>query len=379
MNPFRALYRTWFTGALCLVAMSGYVFYALLFVLRMIQRSRILIAVCVLLTAASVGVVLMFVPLGEHGSIVEVTVGPGESVRTVAGLLERRRVVPSAGAFLLWVKLRGIDRNMQAGEYIFYEREGILSAGRKLLAARPIELSFTVPEGLTIEQTARKVAEQVSLDTAVFIGLCRDSKFAEELGASATSLEGYLFPDTYRMAPGASAREIIRRMFAQFRQVYGALRVAPAGERYSQHEIVTLASIVEKEASLAPEQTHIAGVFHNRLERGWALGADPTVRYALKKFSGPLRVSELKNPSPYNTRIHAGLPPGPICSPGRGAIAAALAPLETRDLYFVAKWDGSGAHDFSASNAEHDRKKLEIRRENERRKRTLRSQQGRKG
>jgi UPF0755 protein len=105
-------------------------------------------------------------------------------------------------------------------------------------------------------------------------------------------------------------------------------------------------------------------VFHNRLRLGYPLGADPTVRYALKKFSGDLRVSELNSPSPYNTRRFPGLPPGPICSPGKGALIAAAAPLETKDLYFVARWDGSGTHDFSATNAEHERKKIDIRKRN---------------
>jgi len=135
--------------------------------------------------------------------------------------------------------------------------------------------------------------------------------------------------------------------------------------KYSLHEVLTLASIVEKEATLASERGRIAGVFHNRLKKGWPLGADPTVRYIFRKFDGPLYVSELNSDSPYNTRRFAGLPPGPICSPGLGAIQAGAKPDSTDDMFFVALWDGSGAHDFSVTNAEHDRKKLKIREENE--------------
>ena len=135
-------------------------------------------------------------------------------------------------------------------------------------------------------------------------------------------------------------------------------------QKYSHHQLVTLASIIEREATLFSEQPLISGVFHNRLRKGYPLGADPTVRFALKKFGGPLRVSELNCPSPYNTRRFSGLPPGPICSPGKGALTAAAQPFKTKNLYFVAKWDGSGEHDFSVTNAEHERKKREIRRRN---------------
>jgi len=189
------------------------------------------------------------------------------------------------------------------------------------------------------------------------------------LGISAASLEGYLFPDTYRFSPDAGCRDVIERMVHRFHSVYESIPFDSGIEQeYTRHQIVTMASIVEKEATVAGERPRIAGVFFNRLRKGYPLGADPTVRYALRKFSGPLRVSELKTPSPYNTRRFAGLPPGPICSPGRGSLNAAASPLETRELYFVAKWDGSGEHDFSKTNAEHERKKKAIRRRNQLRK-----------
>jgi UPF0755 protein len=135
----------------------------------------------------------------------------------------------------------------------------------------------------------------------------------------------------------------------------------------TKKEIVILASIVEKEAALAEERPRIAGVFSNRLAVRLPLGADPTVRYALKKFSGPLLFQDLNIASRYNTRRYAGLPPGPICSPGQASLIAAMSPMRTNELYFVARWDGSGAHDFSVTNEEHSRKKIAIRYRNEKR------------
>jgi UPF0755 protein len=163
-----------------------------------------------------------------------------------------------------------------------------------------------------------------------------------------------------------TAAVVIRRMVARFNEVFATVEWDPAiKEKYTPHQIMTVASIVEKEATLASERGRIAGVFHNRLRKGWPLGADPTVRYIFRRFDGPLYVSQLNSDSPYNTRKFAGLPPGPICSPGLGAIKASAKPDSTEDMFFVALWDGSGAHYFSKTNAEHDKMKLKVRAESE--------------
>ncbi len=367
MNPFRIVYRTWFTGVLYCLAGLGYVFYSFLVLFRMVQMKKLLIALSVIclmiLSIVAVGVYL-FVPLEEPGEEVVLIVEPGTTVGSLAKLLKEKEVIAHKKVFLLWVKLNKLEKSMQAGKYTFYKYEGIIKAAEKLKTAEPIEESVTVPEGCTIEQTAECITEVFTVDTAEFAGLCKDTAFIKQQGLDVATLEGYLFPNTYRFPPDAGAEEIITRMVRQFFSVYNAIQQTGIGKQYTRHEIVTLASIVEEEATIAEERTRIAGVFHNRLIKNMPLGADPTVRYALKKFSGPLRVSELKNPSPYNTRIHTGLPPGPICSPGAGALKAAIAPMETKELFFVAKWDGSGRHDFSITNAQHDRKKLEIRRQN---------------
>ena len=364
MNLLRALSRTWFTGLIYCFAVLGYIVYFFLLFLRMLRLKLLSVFIILLLLVAVAGGVYFFVPLKDPGKEITFIVEKGTTVQTVAEILKKKMVIPNVKLFLLWVKLKDLERSMQAGEYTFYEYEGIFSAAQKLRKARAIEKSVTIPEGLTIEQTASAVIKVFPVDSTRFVRLCHDTALRREFKITGPSLEGYLFPDTYRFLPSVEVEEIVTTLVRHFFKEYNSIPQTPLSKTFTCHEIITLASIVEKEATVPAERTHIAGVFHNRLRKNWPLGADPTVRYFLRKFSGPLRVSELQNPSPYNTRIHTGLPPGPICSPGKGAITAAIAPLDTKDLYFVAKWDGSGEHDFSETNAEHERKKRVIRRRN---------------
>lgn len=364
MNPLKIVYRTWFTGVLFCLAILGYVFYSVLIFIRMLQTKKIFLFLLGALFIVAAGMLTFFIPMKQQGKEITVIVEPGTSVRSVATILKEKKVIPSIKAFLLWIKIKDLEKSMQAGRYGFYEYEGVISAAKKFLHAEPIDTSITIPEGLIIEQTASIVAEVFEIDTSEFIRLCNNKEFIEKRGLSVSSLEGYLFPNTYRFRPEAKSVEIITRMVKHFIEEYSSILQTESSKSFTQAEIVTLASIIEKEATLPDERTRISGVFHNRLRLNMMLGADPTVRYALKKFSGPLRVSELKNSSPYNTRVHAGLPPGPICSPGQGSLEAAICPMETDELFFVAKWDGSGAHDFSVSHVQHERKKRDIRKKN---------------
>lgn len=368
----RFIIQLWLTGIILLLAIPGYIFYGFLWVIRLMQLKKVVFSIVVLLIVAvlvSVGAFhYFFSPFGKNGKELPIVINPGMSIRHLSDSLAQKGVIRSSKAMLLWLKFTKQDRKLQAGKVMFGSGDGVMRAAEKMLHAVATEKTMKIIEGLTVEQAAGRIHAQLGVDSIRIVTLANDSLFLSKLGIKASSLEGYLFPETYRFPEDVSAEEVLRKMVELFNNSFAKVQLDPTiASRYSVHEIITLASIVEKEATLPVERPRISAVFHNRLKKGYPLGADPTVRYIFRKFSGPLRVSELNSDNPYNTRKFSGLPPGPICSPGFGAIQAAAAPLQTDELYFVAKWDGSGEHDFSRTNAEHDRKKLAIRSENQRR------------
>ncbi len=379
MNTVRSLIRAMascvLTGTLFLLFVFGYLMYSVLWVIRVMQIKKLFLTLSVLTSVlffAGMGAYYFLGCLPVRHESVTVVIPKGSTARQIADSLRVRNVITSRKAFIAWMKLTGIERSIQAGKYTFFTSSGALAAVRSLSNAAPIEKLVKIPEGLTIEQTAARIAWFLPVDTAEFARLCYDTAFIATIsGINAKNLEGYLFPDSYRFLETAGPAEIIRRLASRFVKEYARLDTVSGAVRHLQRgEIVTLASIIEKEAALPEERAHIAGVFHNRLKRGEPLGADPTVRFVFKKFDGPLRLSELNTGSPYNTRKFKGLPPGPICSPGLASLRAAVAPDITDDLFFVAKWDGSGAHDFSVTYEEHNRKKKTARKLNELRIRT---------
>ena len=366
----KKIFRTWITGVIYLLAFAGYMFYGILWLLRFMQslkKKTILIPAASIIAAVFVYYILA--PVGQNEKTVEFHISPGTSLKFIAQSLEKKHVITWSTALVLWMRLGGTAKRIQAGIVEFKEHEGVIIAAKKLLNAKPVEYTVTVPEGLTVEQTAGIFHAALKIDSARFVSLCQDTGFSKIIGDSLKSCEGYLCPDTYRFPEKTTCADILRKMFNHFEESFEKLQPAPndGGGQLSKRQIVILASIVEKEARLSAERPRIAAVFYNRLRLGMPLGADPTVRFIFRKFSGPLRVSELKFRSPYNTRIFSGLPPGPICSPGFASLQAVMAPIKSRELYFVAKWDGSGAHDFSETYQEHNKKKDTIQRKNEKR------------
>ena len=346
--------------------------------------SRFGIVFVLLLAIAGAGAWFVLFPRpGRHESAT-IIVHRGATMRAVADSLKQHRVIVSRRALLAWMRLTRAGFKLQPGKYVFYSGQGVVGAAYALTTTVQRIVMVTIPEGLTIEQTASRIAGAISFDSAAFVALCNDSSFVRTVApVPAATLEGLLFPDTYDFRDVIAPDDVARRMVGRFEIKWAELEASlkpdaaepgsnagfswtplKGGCRLSELQIVTLASIVEKEAALSEERPHIAGVFCHRLKRKMPLGADPTVRYIFRKFSGQLCKNELNWPSPYNTRRYAGLPPGPICSPGIAPLRAALFPLKTDDLFFVAKWDGSGAHDFSTTYEEHNRKKARIHRVN---------------
>jgi UPF0755 protein len=272
------------------------------------------------------------------------------------GLVETSELLAKAGIvdhpwlFLLASRLMEERPGVQAGEYelspaMSYQRILTdLSRGRVLLH------SLVIPEGFTLEQILERLGEMRLADPAEAQALAHDGQFIGSLGLEGDSLEGYLFPDTYRIARGRGARAALAAMVARFQREWQtagdpSLADQARAQGLSRRQAVTLASIIEREAKLAPERPLISAVYHNRLKLGMRLQADPTVSYGLAGFEGRLSREDLNTDHPYNTYTREGLPPGPICSPGRASLEAALRPAKVDYLYFVAR--GDGGHAFS--------------------------------
>lgn len=292
---------------------------------------------------------------------VDVIVEPGATARALGRRLEDRGVIRSALLFELWLRARGDAGRIQAGTYRMPPDRALPTVVDMLVTGETVLAEVTVPEGLRLEQVAGIVARSLEIDSAAFVAAATDSVLAESLGVDAPTLEGYLFPETYRVDPSTTAREMVQLMVGHFEGVFGpGWRARADSLGLTVGELVTLASIVEEEARVPDERKTIAGVFWNRLALGMRLEADPTVQYALGGHRERVLYRDLEVDSPYNTYRNTGLPPGPIASPGRAALEATLYPDSVPYLFFVATGDG-GRHAFSETLAEHEARRRALR------------------
>lgn len=302
-----------------------------------------------------------------------VVIPEGAAFQRIAALLEEEQIIKSRSAFLWLGKSQDAERKITPGEYELHAAMLPADILSKLVTGRVVLHDVTIPEGYTINQIADAFADQRITDKTELARLAHDKSFMKTLGISADSLEGYLFPDTYRFPRPTAAKAVLKTMVDQLSHVVTAEWRARAKElNLTMHQVLTLASVIEKETSVGEERPHIASVFHNRLKKQIPLQSDPTVIYGLPNFDGNLRKKDLSHTTPYNTYRWAGLPPGPIASPGAQSIRAALYPTATQDLYFVSRNDGT--HQFSTTLTEHNKavekyQKRPFRREN--RSRTL--------
>ncbi len=299
----------------------------------------------------------VFRPFAGSAERVVVVIESGMTVPQIARLLERRGVVSSAADFVRYYRLFHRGRTLKAGEYLFDAPLTLGQVVAKLAEGKSLLYRVTVKEGLWIGETAEVFEASGLFAAAEFLRVASDPALVRDLDPEAVDLEGYLFPDTYQVRRDIGANEMAALMVSRFRQNFGHRFVWRARDiGLSIRQAVILASLIEKETASRDERFLISSVFHNRLRRGMLLDCDSTIIYALKKagvWDGDLRWRDLKGDSPYNTRRHRGLPPGPIASPGYDSLEAALYPESSEYLYFVAK-DGS-SHHFSTSLAEHNR------------------------
>ncbi len=282
------------------------------------------------------------------------TIVPGESFRSITRKLLSLGLIRSPLRFRILARVSGHHRNVKAGEYSFDEPSSPRDILERLVEGKVKLHRITVPEGYTLAQIAGIVETSGLSDRAAFLSAAAAVDPKGTYGIDGTSLEGYLFPDTYHLPKDSSAADIIDAMVKRFNAVMTDKRRKRAQDiGLSVHEVVTLASIIEKETGEPSERPQISSVFHNRLDRGMRLETDPTVIYGIKDFDGNLTRKHLRTPTPYNTYLIKGLPPGPIANPGEAAIDAALFPARTGYLFFVSRKDGT--HHFSTSLNEHQR------------------------
>ncbi len=322
--------------------------------------------IIVLVGIVVVGLVVLLTFDGDDrvSGNVEIEVPQGASAVRIGRLLEDASLVRFPRLFALRARWRGTAGDLKAGKYVI-PADASWTEILDILERGAVETNpFTIPEGYSARQVARVIADITGTSTDSVVELMADSLFAAELGVPGPGLEGYLFPETYRVADGLGPRDLLRILAEGYRRFWTVKRrVQLDSSGHTERELVTLASIVEKEARVVDEMPIIAGVYANRLRIGMLLQADPTVQYALGSPRSPLLYASIDSVAghPYNTYTHAGLPPGPIASPGTAALEAALEPADVPYLFFVARFDGS--HEFSRTLREHNNARLRIRRD----------------
>jgi len=304
-------------------------------------------------------VILLFIELYsvptslEFSEPVRVTIPRGASLSTIAHTLHDANLIEEAWKFEASARIFRLDRKIRAGRYRFTKPMSPIELAKALTSGGYFDIMATFPEGSTIFDIARIARDSLSVDSSAFVDACFDTNIINKYGIDAPSLEGYLFPETYSLPEGVTAEIVIDRMVRHFLSKWDPLMTQRAEKLgMTREEIVTLASIVEAEATVNWEQGVVASVFHNRLRRGMLLQADPTVIYGLRSFGRPLTRADLDtSSSPYNTYRFGGLPPGPICNPGLDAIFATLWPDSTDYFFFVSNEDGT--HWFTRELSEH--------------------------
>ena len=278
----------------------------------------------------------------------------GALLGPVARDLEAAGVIRSAWSFQLLARASARAAALRAGEYALSPSLAADEVLERLASGSVMTHRVVLPEGLTMSEVAARFEAAGLVSAAEFLAAARDPTLPLLFGVDGTTLEGYLFPETYELAKGLTAREIVRLMVEQFLQVWRRIEPLAARKALTMRDVVVLASLVEKETGAGEERPLVAAVFLNRLARGMRLETDPAVIYGIADFDGNLRRTHLEDEgNPYNTYRFAGLPPGPIANPGEASLRAVVEPAEAEYLFFVARKDGT--HHFSRSYGEHVR------------------------
>jgi UPF0755 protein len=316
------------------------------------KRNIILILAIVILLYGIYIAAEMLIPLPIGNKNMEIEIPKGATFRQAIDILSRERLIRDKNIFLFIGRISGLDRKIRAGYYSIYGSMSPLDIFRILKKGQIIEYEITIVEGDSLTEIAEKLSEKGIIHTEDFMQLATDKDFLSSYDIDAPSFEGYIFPDTYKIPKGMNPEEAVGMMINKMREEYsGELTVRTSELGFSEREVLTLASIIEKEAATDEERPLISAVYHNRLKKRMPLQADPTAVYGIKSFGEKIIESDLRRKTPYNTYVIKGLPPGPIASPRMKSILAALYPAKVSYIYFVSNNDGT--HTFSVTPEEH--------------------------
>ncbi|MGD8493531.1 MAG: endolytic transglycosylase MltG [Desulfobacterales bacterium] len=333
------------------------------------KKILLLTVVIVLLIVAGIGAFFLHLqhyaqsPASSKAADRIISIPAGQSFNQTTATLAKVGIIHHPYKFKIVARLKGYDKKLQAGEYILSATLSPVQILQKMVNGDVRLYRLTVPEGLNLYQIAELVEETGLASKSDFMAAATSAEFAHQLGLNADTFEGYLFPETYFFPKNVAVKTIISTMVDRFRQIFSPdwqKRAEQMG--FSRHQIVILASIIEKETGAPFERPLISSVFHNRLNRNMRLESDPTVIYGLENFDGNLKRKHLEAPTPYNTYKRSGLPAGPIANPGKASLEAALYPADTKFMYFVSKKDHT--HQFSTNFKDHQRavQKYQLRR-----------------
>ena len=318
----------------------------------------ILLLSLVVVLLLSWGIILFWSQNNQHSAI-KVTVESGATLMQIANTLFDKKIITNKKTFQLAVRLLGKERKIPVGTFNLLNAKSNYDIINQIIYGAPEIKKVRILEGWNINQIASHIGKEMNIDSAKIIELCNDSTFIKSNGVNGSSLEGYLFPDTYFFNVGEKPESILKHLIKMNESFWTRNHLIQAKKlNLSKHEIMTLASIIEGEAIYDSERAKISAVYQNRLNIGMRLQADPTIQYIIPDSPRRLLNKDLKTKSPYNTYLYWGLPPGPINSPGKNSILAALYPEENDFLYFVAT--GDGYHTFTTNEKDHNKAKRKL-------------------